>query len=332
MVWSTAAAVLWVALPHHSILSLHSSTNMPTLRRLRSIRAMQQQHCGYNQTENSPDDVVAENIVSEISRSGSSLERFAQAVNMTVEEAAAKREDYERAASELHEQLQDPDLSGATKHQLHCWHRYQYGRQPFVCSTCWPYLPVCICKDTENQIYLRIGDNIICSVIVWTHHKEWGSPSNTGSVLSVALGPEYCSVLMKGLDEHDRELQVALCQRTEQEVVIPVVLWTENDNSGNHGEHHRRSFTIQQLSKELKETAASAESEPTKTSLVRIVLIAVEGTWGHARRMVTKLPASIRVLQLCEQRYLWVAHWWFTTVLTLESTAQTKEIARDNNE
>lgn len=302
-----------------SILALQHTTirvqQLPSWRqRLRTIPAMRDENQVEQHATNSDDDSFLPPL-DEIATYSSSLERFAASMHMSLDEVAVVRQEYERAAAALHENLQDPTLSGTTKHQLHCRHRYDHGRQPFVCLACWSYLPICLCqkkKDTTcSSIQPAAQLLFTTSVIIWTHHKEWGSPSNTGSVLSVAphqlLGNNVkCKMLLKGLAEHDAALQQALepCSHRTNERVIPVVLWTENDNtnttttptsSSASGDQERRRtvVTAQQLNDEL--VLLSSQEIP-----VRFVLIAVEGTWSHARRMVTKLPARIRALHLTE--------------------------------
>ena len=41
------------------------------------------------------------------------------------------------------------------------------------------------------------------SIVLWTHRQEWGSVSNTGSILPLIL--EKTRLLMKGLPEHEEE-------------------------------------------------------------------------------------------------------------------------------
>lgn len=315
--------------------SVAEALTMPSLRRLRLIQAAQlYPNCGGS---GSSDTVPIVNDDSEgnseenhvdlddIAKYASSLERFAEAVKLTVEEVVAIRETYETAATALHRNLQDPNLSGHLKHQLHCRHRLEHGRQPFVCSTCWSYLPICLCKkdySTEHQaISLEISGpantTVSCLVILWTHHKEWGTPSNTGSVLTVAMGGDKCQMLMKGLDEHDAVLQQILQQQSHalNEIVFPVLLWTDKDgddeNKANGSNSQRQSVTIEQLNEELLEAAVHSETS-TEVSVnlsIRLVVIAVEGTWGHARRMVTKLPTTLRALQLSEHEIFgWRSH------------------------
>ena len=103
-------------------------------------------------------------------------------------------------------------------------------------------------------------------------------------------------MLLKGLEEHDMQLYQML-QASAHEIVIPVVLWTDRHHStgGTHttGTASRPGITMEDLRREVG-------TAPTNKGTVRLVLIAMEGTWNHARHMVTKLPDSIRSLSLHE--------------------------------
>jgi len=210
--------------------------------------------------------------------SASSTKTFANALNLTIEEVKAKQMEYRQSAEKLHNHLSATDLDGETKHELHCRHRFQYGRHPFICRNCWSYLPICVCKMS------RIRSLPATKVILWTHHKEWGSPSNTGCILPLTL--ENTSMLMKGLPEHD-EVFDELLHQTD---ILPVVLWT-NDNK-NKKCKQRPSCTIEEL------------KNATKNRI--LLLVAVEGTWRNARRMVSKLPRHVQSLTLTrEQVFGW---------------------------
>ena len=206
--------------------------------------------------------------------SASSAEAFALALNMTIDEVNVRQTEYKLASELLRSQLTAPDLDGETKHELHCRHRLEYGRHPFVCQKCWSYLPICTCK------LARMHSLPETRVILWTHHKEWGSPSNTGCILPLTLG-NTC-MFMKGLPEHDLEFGTLL-QQTD---ILPVVLWTADDK--NENTNQRYSCTTEELKKASKQRG--------------ILLIAVEGTWRNARRMVSKLPCRVRRLTLTKEQ------------------------------
>jgi hypothetical protein len=123
-------------------------------------------------------------------------------------------------------------------------------------------------------------------------------------------------MLMKGLEEHDAELQQLLDVGDEdRRVVVPIVLWTESTVSSSSGNNHdtdskvsnKRQFVkVEQLRQELlnASTSSTASASPRDKNAsshdppVLLLLIALEGTWGQARRMSNKLPASVRGLSL----------------------------------
>jgi hypothetical protein len=105
-------------------------------------------------------------------------------------------------------------------------------------------------------------------------YREWGLTSNTGSIVAQAL--ENCEMLMKGLQEHDIQLQEDIL---EDDKTLAVVLWPDSADSP------APSISLEQVQQELKHDR-------------RVVLIAVDGTWRNARRMVYRLPDTLPRLDL----------------------------------
>lgn len=98
-------------------------------------------------------------------------------------------------------------------------------------------------------------------VLVWMHHREWGRASNTGTVLRDAL--ENCEILVKGHPADDAALAAATACGGA------AVLFPGDDSV----------------------PVSSLESPPE-------VLIVVDATWRNARRMVRRLPPSVRRVKL----------------------------------
>jgi DTW domain-containing protein YfiP len=186
-----------------------------------------------------------------------------------------------------------------------------------VCPRCWSYRPICICSayNANENSTAPISErcNIGATVVVWTHHKEWGSPSNTGSVLNVALNVKNnetsdsaslfdprrnsCVMLMKGLPEHDLILQNLL----QQEDVLPVVLWTKE--GGEKVDQAEKQANLQRPSYvSLHDLTARISNR----SSGKVVLIAIEGTWTTARKMASKLPPSVPRLHLSAHEIFWL--------------------------
>jgi DTW domain-containing protein YfiP len=220
-----------------------------------------------------PSPSFLDNDVRSLSDLISSPERYAQALNMTVEQVSQQKLAHQKASDDLHQQLQSSTgLSGIEKHQLLCSHRHRYGRHPFTCRDCWSYLPVCICHQAGPKRPLPAN----LEVAVWTHHREWGLTSNTGSILARAL--ENCDMLMKGLPQHDIQLQEEIIG--DDDKTLAVVLWPDLADSPATS-----IISLEQVQQALKQHR-------------RVVLIAVDGTWSNAGRMVHRLPDTLPRLDL----------------------------------
>lgn len=206
-----------------------------------------------------------------------------------------------------------PAELGRAKHRLICRHRYDHLRKPLVCRRCWTHLPICVChlfeeerggarngdcdpseekerrRDSKKKSSLPRG---VDRVIVWTHHEEWGRTSNTGSLLPLAL--ERTEMLMKGLEEHD-EIMDGLLSRDD---LTPVILWPGKGGVNN-------ATTVSELRSmiadgKLKPDDGGEDLEPgeDRNDQARLVIVAVEGTWTAARKMVNKLPPHALRLDL----------------------------------
>mmetsp|Transcript_13754 Transcript_13754/g.23870 ORF Transcript_13754/g.23870 Transcript_13754/m.23870 type:complete len:435 (-) Transcript_13754:1587-2891(-) len=262
----------------------------------------------------------------------SSPERYAEALNMTVQQVAERKEKYRQALEQLHQQLlqvekdyrqttttatQSPSaFVGTQKHRLICQHRFRYGHHPFVCPACWSYLPVCVCDHNNRQASMPSSK---LEVIVWFHHKEWGLTSNTGGLLKLALGQDKCKLLMKGLPEHDELLQQEYLDNHPRGNLV-VVLWPANDGKQSKAKE-RQAFRITDASDKPQDNEGSGRSPAGITTFDstsgvatitlddirqelaspngrKVVLMAVDGTWRNARRMVARVPPTIPRLDL----------------------------------
>ncbi len=188
---------------------------------------------------------------------------------MTVEQVSQIKTAYEQASNALHNKLASDGMSGPQKHATLCRHRLEYGRHPFVCPNCWSYLPICVCSSAGAKRFAA-HDNL--SIVVWTHHREWGLTSNTGGILSLLL--KNCHVLMKGLPEHDSQFADLIMNPDN----LVVILWPNESKGVQTPEQTSPYLTLDQVKNELQ----------TK----RVILVAVDGTWRNARRMVARLPRN----------------------------------------
>lgn len=206
----------------------------------------------------------------------SSPERYAASLGLSIEEMKIAKADRIAKSQALHDALQSKDLNGPQKHAIQCQHVMAHGQHPFVCPTCWTYLPICVC--THKVRY----DIPVQQVILWTHHDEWGSVANTGSVLPLVL--KDVSLKLKGLPEHDAWFDEILHDPT----ILPIVLWPDH-HQYCHGQKSYYSIEDLLLRHQRK----------------KIVLIAIEGTWRNARRMVSKLNSVGLVGLTQEQMFGW---------------------------
>lgn len=227
----------------------------------------------------------------------SSPERYAEQLKMPVEEVRRLQEEYTAASQTLHQKVEGSFNDGRKKHRLICEHRYRYAKHPFVCRKCWCYLPICLCQEAAALPRIQLP-LVVKQVILWTHHREWTSISNSGSLLPLLL--DDTKLLMKGLPQHDEELQRILDNIGSGHVVV---LWPDNDTSPGRNE--------QQYPVDPKIQHDRVTWQDLQTTLARndndnqVTIIVLEGTWRTARRMASKLPATIQRLSLPPNVLFW---------------------------
>jgi len=248
-------------------------------------------------TSNSNDD--DEDVQDSLSHWLSSPDLFAGCLNMTAAEVQSQKEKYQAASLALHQKLACMDKKeGQEKHRLKCLHRFQYGKSPFVCQHCWCYKPICLCRD---ELVLKLPKMHlparISKVILWTHHQEWTSVSNSGSLLPMLL--DKTKLLMKGLPEHDDEFQRMLS--SEKNVIV---LWPDNNR------HNPQLATTTSIHTDSPLDDDSRTSWQQIQALMEngeeaVTLLALEGTWRTARRMASKLPPSVRRVALPADAVFW---------------------------
>jgi len=223
----------------------------------------------------------------------SSPERYAERLHMTAEQVLAIQTEHAAASTALHKRISDlPAAQGKLKHQLICQHRYQYGKHPFVCRSCWCYQPVCLCRMAAAQEEMQASlPFCVDQVVLWTHHREWTSISNSGSLLPLLL--KNVTLLMKGLPEHDTKMNELLVHDPQR---IIVVLWPDNDISTRQN-HSNTTITNRKTWQQIQEMVIDGSK--------KITLLAVEGTWRTARRMESKLPPHVIRVKLPPETVYW---------------------------
>jgi hypothetical protein len=119
---------------------------------------------------------------------------------------------------------------------------------------------------------------------------------------------------MKGLPDHDNQLQTEYLDKHPEDCLL-VVLWP--DNEAHKEKRDRKESTLNEevvvADEGSTDGRVSVTDARTRTTAItlddikselaepdgrRVVLIAVDGTWRNARRMVSRLPRSIPRLDL----------------------------------
>ena len=255
----------------------------------------------------------------------SSPERYAQSLNLTIAQVQERIHQRQESVDKLQRQLQhlsNNNTNPLEKQALLCRHRYEHGQHPFVCRKCWTYQPICLCRRQQHMTKQRtmITPRPPChSIVLWTHRQEWGSVSNTGSILPLIL--QNTRLLMKGLPEHEEEWKNLLLQQKRDDdasslqsyqewrlndgtfhepdnsstsSLIPIVLWPQNNKN-----NVTQKKNPQQQSSSADSSTSTTDDTPTYWTMDDIRkmtrdnpkqqfgLVAVEGTWRQARRMVS---------------------------------------------
>lgn len=239
----------------------------------------------------------------------SSPERYAAIMGKTTREMQLIPQERTRAARSLHEALNhhhNHHWSGTERQFLVSQYRYQYGQHNFVCPTCWSYQPICLCTNITAMIMMSSNrtklDIPFREIIVWTHPEEWGSPTNTGSLLPLLL--QHTQLWMKGY--HDQRMNEIVQDKNR-----PIVLLWPAPNRPHHPDTTAsRASSRNQQQQEEEELILDQDKEGDHHELShqnmrqydprcspanvnnQMTLIAIEGTWRQARRMVSKLKKS----------------------------------------
>lgn len=224
----------------------------------------------------------------------STSQRFANAYNMTEQDIIKYKEQYQKSINDMKRKYNYDNIKeGKVKHNVQCMIRYTFGRDPFVCQQCWTYKPICVCDRVQVQQITKC--DYVDKVIIWTHMDEWGRTSNTGSIVGLALGDSWCHVLMKGLEIHDNMMNDIIIN-DGNEMIMPIVLWPKIDFDDNL-EQEEEWISIKEIQDIIQKNENSNDGDDKKHQM-KFVIIAIEGTWRNARRMVKKLPSHVKRLDL----------------------------------
>lgn len=278
---------------------------------------------GANENTNKRDSIDMDGVSSTLSRLTMSPGRYADSLNMTIQQVNETIEARKAAGTAIgqrlatledeHGSILSAEEMGKMKHRTICRHRYDHMRKPLVCRRCWTDLPICVCQlfkanestnqystdidvEREHKALLPTG---VDRVVIWTHHDEWGRTANTGSLLP--LGLERTEMLMKGLDEHDAIMNEIL----HSEDFLPVVLWP-----GKGNDEEIRTISLPELRRIVGGGEDDDDDDEEEVNISKLnnikhpqrcVLISIEGTWNNARKMANKLPSKVLRLDLRDE-------------------------------
>ncbi|KXZ53404.1 hypothetical protein GPECTOR_7g1300 [Gonium pectorale] len=162
------------------------------------------------------------------------------------------------------EALKDPARDPRDRMALRSEYIMRWRKILFSCPTCWLLPGLCVCGRMQRFSTSRT------KLVVHAHHGEWGSASNSGSILPNSL--EGAEILLYGYPDHDRRLRELLADTSR----TTALLWPGAD-----------SLLPEQLSALADERTGG-----------RLTVVALDATWGNARRMQGWFPKGTLTVRL----------------------------------
>lgn len=175
----------------------------------------------------------------------------------------ARTEEQVAARATFTNAIQQP-LSGEARHELEATFALRWGRGFLKCPGCSLVPSLCVCARVRG-----LSCTTPHRVHVLLHHDELGRGSNTGGLLAAALGAR---LHVSGIRSHEAALAEALSSAP-----AAAVLWPGDDAVPLH------------------EFVAALPSGALDAG---VALVAVDGTWNGARKMVKRLPPGLPRLSL----------------------------------
>jgi len=154
--------------------------------------------------------------------------------------------------------------SDEQKHDLTARFAVEHGKAAFKCPGCWLLPGLCVCAR------LRGGSCAPHRLAVYIHHKEHGRGSNTGVLLQSTLG---ASLHVSGLQSDEASL-ASLLQAAGPAAAL---LWPGED-----------ALSPAQFRAQLPPGAFERG----------VLLVAIDGCWNGARKMVNRLSPNLTRLRL----------------------------------
>ncbi|KAG2433741.1 hypothetical protein HXX76_008104 [Chlamydomonas incerta] len=160
--------------------------------------------------------------------------------------------------------LADPSSDPRERMSMRTDYILKWRKVLFSCPSCWLLPGLCVCGRMQRFSPAKTR------VVVHAHHGEWGSASNSGSILPLSL--EGSEILLYSHPEHDERLRAILTD-TSRTVAL---LWPGADSL---------------LPAELKALAAERTGG-------QVTVVALDATWGNARRMQGWFPKGTLTVKL----------------------------------
>ena len=187
-----------------------------------------------------------------------------QRLQLTREQYVEKLEQHKAARTAFEAVLADGSaLSRPQRHDAEAGFHLAWGRPFLKCANCWLLPGLCVCSRLHT---VSLAPHRVALLL---HHKEAGRSSNTGILLTKALG---ASLHVSGLLAHEEALHASLAASP-----AACVLWP--------GEG---ALSVEEWRASLAPGAFEAGC----------TVVAVDATWGCARRMVKRIPAHIPRISL----------------------------------
>jgi len=196
--------------------------------------------------------------------------------------------------------LRNPEISPARKHDAAARHHVVWGRSTFACAECWLLKGNCVCRSLvkatkaarESSERSRVDrDRVTMSppyarVVAYAHQNEVARGNSTGNLIPATL--PFGELLVAGLAEHEARLENVLRENEGRVAVLwprPTMAFAE----------------IRERMRDARETAISRTKSPAADSLDHVpvdarvgwTFVAVDATWNSARKMVSRIPASV---------------------------------------
>ena len=189
--------------------------------------------------------------------------------------------------------LRNPEISPARKHDAAARHHVVWGRSTFACAECWLLKGNCVCRSlvkaaaaresserSPNEVSDR--DRITmrppyARVVAYAHQNEVARGNSTGNLIPATL--PFGELLVAGLAEHEARLERVL-RENEGRVAV---LWP------------RPTMAFAEIRERMRDARETADSTNNRASDARVgwTFVAVDATWNSARKMVSRIPASV---------------------------------------